>query len=113
MTKLSDLTPEDRDKLKKEMLAEALAPTQEPLTITDIRRMSPEQIIDRKAEVDRFMAQWDGSEPEGEGVEQKTPTPLEQYKAELAALPQAERDKRANEDFASGKFEKIARGEAA
>lgn len=118
MKNLDDYSPEEQQHLERQVLDRIVTQAErEPLTIADIRRMSPEQILADKDRVDRFMATWGGSEPEAEGqsegTERPEPTALEKYRTELAALPQSEREQRANADFESGKFAKIARGEAA
>lgn len=40
-----------------------------PLTIEAIKKMTPEQILERRDEVDRVVAAWDGSTPEPQETE--------------------------------------------
>jgi hypothetical protein len=110
--KLEDLSLKEREQLKREALAELLAETgRDPLTITDIRQMSESEYLARKPEVDRFLENWDGTEPEpAEGDEPPKPSALEQYRAELARLPQREAQERANADWESGKLQSMMQG---
>lgn len=111
----------ERQAERGESVSESEGPAS--LTLDDIKagKYTTDELIDRKAEVDALMKAAGGSEPEareaepveGEAGEEKKLTPLEQYRQELAALPQAEAQRRANDDWQSGKFAKVARGDAA
>lgn len=52
---LNDLSPEDRQALKDELLKEVVEETREPLSLATIKNMTQSEVLARKSEIDAFM----------------------------------------------------------
>ncbi|MGN6867444.1 MAG: hypothetical protein ACTHMY_03460 [Solirubrobacteraceae bacterium] len=119
MPRWTDLSPEEQEQMRQQVLAEMAAEGKGELTRADIEKMTAEEIVTRKKDIDHFLRTYDGRGPvpvEGEEDEEGKPelTPIQKYRAELAAMPdQEEARRRANEDWNSGKLQKLIRGEGA
>lgn len=100
---LAELDEAHREQLRKELLEEMLAGEDtrpHRLTVAEIKQMTPEQVLDRKDDVDATMSGWDGMEPAadeepGEADDQDAAadpalSPVQQLRARLDAMPQAE-----------------------